>query len=148
MRWSLTVPLRRRSSKSAVEEWPPTRLPARPPSAPRLPAWEASAASIIALEPCSSGGIMLAVDLYCLGMRKAMARLTASDIAVARARSRRLLHSSMAREAQCSRCSMRLSGMGGDVVIIDLPSQRRRRHGGCDGYGRCDLAGGQETFPQ
>ncbi len=84
--WSATVRLCRRPTNNALVDFVPSRLEAMPAnSGEALPA---RAAIIIPLLPSESGGIMLTVDSYRLGRRKAIAVPTTSA-------QRRALYSSL-----------------------------------------------------
>src|SRR2546425_11719944 len=91
--WSATVRLWRRPTNSALVDFAPSRLEAMPANSGDV--LLARAAIIIPLLPSESGGIMLTVDSYRLGRRKAIAVPTTSA-------QRRALYS-----------SLRLSPIGG-----------------------------------
>jgi hypothetical protein len=62
---------------------------------------------------------MLAVDLYCLGMRKAIVRPATNEITITRARVRRWLQSNDARVAQCLEAvAFRLVAPGAEMVVL------------------------------
>ncbi len=91
------VPLRSRSTNSAVVLLPPSKLPAKPPRVLIPPSARPAKAAIMAVLGLELvGGMMRADDLYCFGKVNAMSRPSASDTAATRPRNRRRSHKTVA----------------------------------------------------
>jgi hypothetical protein len=62
---------------------------------------------------------MLAVDLYCLGMRQAIVRPSTNEMPVTRASNFRCFQSNDRRVAQCSEAgALRLMTSGEEIVVL------------------------------
>ena len=61
---------------------------------------------------------MLAVDLYCLGIRQAIVRPTKNEMPVTRVSSFRCFHSNERRVAQCDAGAFLLFTSGEEIIVL------------------------------